>query len=494
MYMALYETRYIEESWTLSASWHGLCSCGRKFPLDNNEIAVSWFRPDSRTSMKPCPYCGAPYGNQALRIDMRNWQYGHTNLEVKDIKDKVALFSLSREGDIVTLDREVVAEKEFTTSHFSVASTSRIQFDIGRGLRIEDVEINGKQVKINASNLTKALSRCLTPNLPVEPEFKPFVDEMKVFGKAICTQSVAVICKNLLKYPVLDTLYHQADPDRMAYMQSVIERSIRDDVLAEGERSVKKGLGIPQAMLPYVTGLRLYLKDAQQLIQEFGSDVSLAAAKIASEVLEENSTIYELTSFLARRTPAERIRLKTYLTEETDLYQGIESHKAAWELLRDYISMSEEMKVPYQLCPKSLKLQHDLTTRNYKLVLSELERVKFAEVVSKPEYKRLAWKSQDGKWAVLVPAEANDLVLEGKKQSHCVGSYVGRVMDGRNKICFLRRTEDLDKPVLTLSVNPENICTTYLGFDNRNATMEEYAALEEWAQTVKLKIEGRKVA
>ena len=116
--MALYETRYIEESWTLSTSWHGLCSCGKKFPLDNNEIAVSWFRPDSRTSMKPCPYCGAPYGNQALRIDMRNWQYGHTNLEVKDIKDKVALFSLSREGDIVTLDRKVVAEKEFTSSTF----------------------------------------------------------------------------------------------------------------------------------------------------------------------------------------------------------------------------------------------------------------------------------------------------------------------------------------------------------------------------------------
>ena len=127
-------------------------------------------------------------------------------------------------------------------------------------------------------------------------------------------------------------------------------------------------------------------------------------------------------------------------------------------------------------------------------MLSELERVKFAETVSKPEYKKLAWKSQDGKWAVLVPAEANDLVLEGKKQSHCVGSYIGRVVNGRNKICFLRRTEDLDKPVLTLSVNPENICTTYLGFDNRNATMEEYAALEEWAQTVKLKIEGRKVA
>ena len=494
MYMTLYETRYVEESWSLTSSWHGLCSCGKKFPLDNNEIAVSWFRPDSHTSMKPCPYCGAPYGNQALRIDMRSWQYGHTNLEVKDIKDKVALFSLSREGDIVTLDREVVAEKGFTTSHFSVASTSRVQFDIGRGLRIENAEIDGKQAKINASNLTKALSRCLTPNLPVELEFKPFVDEIKVFGKAMYTQSVAIICKNLLKYPVLDTLYHQANPNKMAYLQSVIERSIRDDALAEGERSVKKGLGIPQTMLPYVTELRLYLKDAQRLVQEFGSDVSLVAVKIASEVLEENSSIYELASFLARRTPAERVRLKTYLTEETDLYQGIESHKAAWELLRDYVSMSEEMKVPYQLCPKSLKLQHDLTTRNYKLVLSELERVKFAEVVSKPEYKRLAWKSQDGKWAVLVPTEANDLVLEGKKQSHCVGSYIGRVVNGRNKICFLRRTEDPDKPVLTLSVNPENICTTYLGFDNRNATMEEYAALEEWAQTVKLKIEGRKVA
>lgn len=495
MYLVLHETRYIEESWSLAATWHGLCSCGKKFPLASNDIVVSWHRSKGRTSMRPCPHCGAPYGNQALRVDMRSWPHGHTNQTVKDLKDKVAVFSLSMDGDIVTLTREVIAENNFTTSQFFISSTSKVRFDTGRGLRIKDIELDGKQAKINASNLTKALSRCLTVNLPIAPEFKPFVDELKLFAAALDTQSLAIVCKNLLRYPVLDTLYHTHDgEEKRSYLSNMIRRSIRDQSLAEGERSIRKGLAIPNAMAEHVIGLRLALKDAQNLVQQFGGDVAAQAAKIASETLVGTDPIYDLARFLASRTPAERIRLKTYLTEETDIYQGIEDHKAAWELLRDYISMSEQMKVPYQLCPKSLKLQHDLTSRNYKLVLSELERAKFAEVVSQPDYKKLAWTSKDKKWAVIVPIEANDLVLEGKKQSHCVGSYIGRVVDGRNKICFLRRTENLDKPILTLSVNSDDVCTTYLGFDNRDATAEECSVLREWARDTKIEIEGKGAA
>lgn len=169
MYLVLHETRYNEGSYLLNASWYGLCACGKKFPIDNHEIAVSWYRSNGRTSMMTCPYCGAPYGNQALRVDMRSWQCGHKNLEVKDLKDKVALFSLSRKGDIITLIREVIAGNDFTTSKFSVSSTSKVCFDAGRGLRIEGVELDGQPVKINSSNLTKALSRCLTVNLPPCP-------------------------------------------------------------------------------------------------------------------------------------------------------------------------------------------------------------------------------------------------------------------------------------------------------------------------------------
>ena len=83
---------------------------------------------------------------------------------------------------------------------------------------------------------------------------------------------------------------------------------------------------------------------------------------------------------------------------------------------------------------------------------------------------------------MLVPKDAGDLVREGSELSHCVGSNAKYVIDGSMRICFLRKTENLDKPLLTLSVNASDCCTTYLGFDNRDAVAEEVFALREWTK------------
>lgn len=94
----------------------------------------------------------------------------------------------------------------------------------------------------------------------------------------------------------------------------------------------------------------------------------------------------------------------------------------------------------------------------------------------------------------VVPDAPEDLIMEERNLSHCVGSYIGKVNKKETKICLLRRMEDLTKPVLTLTVNPDSVCTTYLGFGNRNATEEEYNALQEWAKDRSLEIEGRQIA
>ena len=115
-------------------------------------------------------------------------------------------------------------------------------------------------------------------------------------------------------------------------------------------------------------------------------------------------------------------------------------------------------------------------------MLEEIERKKFKEKATAENYAGLEWTSKDGKWAVLVPKDAGDLVREGSELSHCVGSYAKYVIDGSMRICFLRKTENLDKPLLTLSVNASDCCTTYLGFDDRDAVAEEVFALREWTK------------
>ena len=470
----------------------GLCSCGTKFKL--NRVKDSYSVDKEYDTTAACPNCGAPYGNFAQDVYLRKWD--GSILDEAKIQKRASLTYVSVAGDTVTLYREVPDFKTFTSKHLPIAASSKVVFSTDRGLRIEKVEIDGKEVKLNSGNLAKALSYVTVSSLPMRDDCEDFVVEIRALSIMLDgTTSVSAIAKNLFKYPVLDSLYHEvASTDKtnttLYHLKSAFTRAIEDEVLKPDERSIKKAFCLPKQLIDLVFKLYISTKEAQELNRKVGPDVTVESVKAALEIFGESTSCYigELVFFLAERTPAERKRLVTYLTEEVFIYQGIEKPKDAWNLLKDYIRMSIDMNVPYMLCPKSLKLQHDLVSMNYKVVLSEREKAKFKEVVSSPEYKNLGWVSKNKKWAVITPRDSVDLVREGKEQSHCVGSYISFVTSGRFKICFLRRTENIKKPVLTLTVNKENVCSMYLGFDNRHASDEEIEALKEWTKAKNLKL------
>ena len=492
MYMLVREYKPKAGSSCCESTVFGLCSCGAKFKL--NRVKDSYYIDKEYDTTAVCPNCGAPYGRFAQDVYLCRWD--GTILDEADIKKKAALTSLSVDGDTVTLHREVPDFESFTSKHFSIATSSKVIFSTDRGLRIEKVEIDSKEVKLNGRNLSKALSYVTVSSLPMRVDCKDFVVEIRALSTILDgTTSVHTIAKNLLKYPVLDSLYHEvASTDRtnttLHHLNSAFKRAIEDEVLKPNERSIKKAFGLPKQLIDPVFKLYINTREAQELNRKVGPDVTVESVKTALEIFGENTSCYigELVAFLAERTPAERKRLVTYLTEEVSIYQGIEKPKEAWDLLKDYIRMCVDMNVPYVLCPKSLKLQHDLVSMNYKVVLSEREKAKFKEVVSSPEYKNLGWVSKDKKWAVITPQDSVELVREGKEQSHCVGSYISFVTSGKFKICFLRRTENIMKPVLTLTVNKENVCSMYLGFDNRHASDEEIETLKEWTKAKNLKL------
>lgn len=295
--------------------------------------------------------------------------------------------------------------------------------------------------------------------------------------------------KNFMNYPVLDSLYEYYQSRQTPYVPFFFLYSVKDKLLERGERSLRKALGLPAPLVELVCYDKVSIKIARLVSEKYGRDLAIESISMACDILPSQSRVGELAEFLAEHTAAERKRLKAYLTEEVCIYQGIEDAGAAWELLRDYINMSKKMGVEFELCPKSLKLRHDLAARNQRLIAQEQERADFAAKVQEPDYARLAWTSKNGKWAVVIPESIADLVNEGAALSHCVGSYAEYVIKGSKKICFLRKTEALDKPLLTLTVNRENCCSTYLGFDNRYATKEEIVALKEWTKARGLGLE-----
>jgi len=471
---------------------YGLCSCGETFAIQPRASKLT-------KCTIACPHCGAMYGNSWSGF--YKWPYDKWNDEDQQLGHytKKAMLRIEHgEDEQVIIYRELPNFDKSNLIKLIVKTRSKIWIGTKNGLKIEKIEIDGKEWVVNKSNIAKALSYSTIEQIrdaekDVSGPVQRFLDVAIWTAKALRTTSMSTIICSLFEYPVAESLFdlNTQQPDKgyeyMAFLQYGTEiRAIKPYV-----SSVKKALNLSKDLIPLALDLVLPLNDIQDLQKEYGPDLARIAISDAYEILkkrDQNSYMLSLSKFLATRTPAERQRLKKYLTEEVAIYQGIEDPGKAWNILSDYIRMSEEMEVEYSLCPKSLKLRHDLAARNYKLVLDEIEKRKFREAVARPNYKGLEWVSADQKWAVLIPKEPEDMIQEGIKQSHCVGSYVKFVLSGEYRICFLRKTEDLDKPVLTLTVTKNDVCSMYLGFDNRDATKEEVSILKEWTKAKNLKL------
>lgn len=459
---------------------YGYCTCGTKF----NVPVVKGQQGDCiyDTSVH-CPNCGSTYGHRDLTVTRRN---GALYLSYSQTA-RFPLYRIEVEDETVSLIKEAV--KRDWDEYLDIGGpipviSSMLKFDTAHGLRILSVAFNGQEAKLTATNVERACTGINADEMKAAENAARFKEEMVWIQKAMgYTSSLAVAAKALHRYPVLDSLYEERQRKKWNCICATFPDALKCNGVTAGERSIKLAFNLPKLVLDLLFRGLTRFGAVQKVVKQFGLDLGAEALSVACDILQgKPNNVESLATFLAERTPAERRRLKTYLTEEVAIYQGIEDPGAAWNLLSDYIKMSSDMEVHYELCPKSLKLKHDLAVRNHRLVLEEIERKKFKERVAQENYSRLAWTSKNGKWAVLVPEEVGDLVKEGSELSHCVGSYASYVIEGKKRICFLRKTDQIDKPLLTLTVNNEDCCSTYLGFDNRYATPEEVAALREWTR------------
>lgn len=78
------------------------------------------------------------------------------------------------------------------------------------------------------------------------------------------------------------------------------------------------------------------------------------------------------------------------------------------------------------------------------------------------------------KFQILLPKEPRDLVEEGAKMHHCVGSYINKVQEGECYIVFIRKKENLEKPYITAQIKPSGeIGQYYLAYDRCISSKED---------------------
>lgn len=133
--------------------------------------------------------------------------------------------------------------------------------------------------------------------------------------------------------------------------------------------------------------------------------------------------------------------------------------------------------------PSSLKREHDRATVKQKLVL-DAKKDEFFQAETERYGKLYSYANDD--YMIIPPANMKDLFEEGRKLSHCVGSYSDRIIKGESCIMFIRKAAEPEKPYFTIEVNQRNSYVVQLrGLANRsvNRATEKTLILflREWA-------------
>lgn len=130
----------------------------------------------------------------------------------------------------------------------------------------------------------------------------------------------------------------------------------------------------------------------------------------------------------------------------------------------DYMEWSKElgreMQSKYVLFPKSLKLAHDKTMKEYQIQENKAghkvehakklrDRRKVNQILN-DERNLLADKIKKDDYFLKVPNDWKEIRKEGNLLGHCVGSYISNIADGECQIYFLRKKKEPDKPFYTM--------------------------------------------
>ena len=158
----------------------------------------------------------------------------------------------------------------------------------------------------------------------------------------------------------------------------------------------------------------------------------------------------------------------------------------AIEDLKDYAVMSKSLNrnCKFEKYPRYLKTTHDVIVRNYNNYKIAHNEELFKNMLN----KELEYEHRNYNYKIILPKETQCLKEEGINLSHCVGSYINSIINGRRQVLFLRDKNRLDESLITLDINGGMIKQAE-GFMRRKPNANEKAFLEKYAKDKNLKIQ-----
>lgn len=172
-----------------------------------------------------------------------------------------------------------------------------------------------------------------------------------------------------------------------------------------------------------------------------------------------------------------------YLIEDCRELQGMYQVSHSFMHIKDYIDISNELEMPYDKYPRSLKLEHDKIVYLKLLRKDELSNKKIAKRIE--SLSPYTYEDKELGYKIILPEKAIDLKREGSELSHCVGSYIDKFARGDCNIFFMRDLNKPDKSLVTIELNEHMSLVQARGFGNRDLDENERLFLNKWLKHVK---------
>ncbi len=274
--------------------------------------------------------------------------------------------------------------------------------------------------------------------------------DLRYFDTLSKVQALEMLAKVGMTMLVTDILYAE-DKDIPGYMK-------KDD----GKNGIKR-LNKPQMqgliasncnLTKFVSYMQVVKKDPDATFEDFEFVSSASHSRHILDILRvkiPNMTMKKIRDYL----------------EHVDEAQCCSINESA-QLWSDYVRMLRDLDCDLTdkslVYPNSLKREHDKAARKMTQVKDEKLNETFRERAEKNE--KYVWENEEFK--VIIPHDISELYEEGRKLSHCVGSYGKTVAEGRSTIAFIRRQSAVDTPLCTIEIRHDAIVQAK-GMSNRPA-------------------------
>ena len=231
------------------------------------------------------------------------------------------------------------------------------------------------------------------------------------------------------------------------------------------------------------------IKALSAYIKDNGTDN--LTARVFRSWLEFEEAKKKLGSVADLLTPAMYHTLKEWNLSEKELeacayYLGRgkywEYHNGSTNTLYNYIFFCRYMQKEPQKVNNFMR-EFCETKKEYELRKAEYDNRRMAENYAKHSK---AWEFSYGNHTIIVPKTAQDIIDEGTRMHHCVGSYVNCVLDNTTYIVFVRHKDTPDNCYITCQVHTNgNIGQYFLAYDRYINSDEDRAFYDAFQKHLK---------